>query len=752
MIAPTPLMNDTTVATSPAGITRSFRIKRIGPSFEEDSDDDDEGAGEGVLLGMDARDDGAWFARPRQACSFIPAGATNCLVSELAQDNPADLPADLPFVAKLDTLPVRPGCYMFIDKAGAVVYVGKAKSLRSRVRSYFSDGGSDTRYFIPILRRIVRDLETVVTSTEKEAAILENELIKKHHPRFNVKLRDDKDFLCLRLDPKNEWPRLETVRRPSPDGARYFGPFHSATSARRTLHLVNKHWKLRTCSDVELQSRKRPCLQYQIKRCPAPCVMEVDKVEYAEQVRSVTLFLEGRHDELTRELKDRMKAAAQKMEFEIAAIYRDQLAAVESAREAQRVVAVKDVDQDIVGMYREGSIVEVELIKVRGGRVADTISFSLRNMEFPDEEVLSGFLTQYYDDTTLVDVIPDEILLPVLPDLVEGVEEWLTERRGKRVALIVPQRGPRVDLLAMARENAQHAFKEKQRSADDIEARLDDLRERLRLPSLPRRIECCDISHLGGGDTVGSIVALLDGQPDKKHYRSFRVKTKTEGDDYLAMYEVLARRFRRGRTAREAREAEAMAEAEANADVETTNTPEPGGEVDWDLPDLFVVDGGRGQLNVALAAARDLGLHGMPIVGLAKERETQAGEKMVDRVYLPGQKNGIALRPGSSSLFFLARARDEAHRSANHIREKLGKARRLRSEIEDIPGLGDATRKTLLRELGSMSALRGASDAEILAVTGVTKRHLTAIRKVIPAPVPAAQSLNQPATSSENKH
>jgi excinuclease ABC subunit C len=745
-------MNDTTVATSPAGITRSFRIKRIGPSFEEDSDDDDEGAGEGVLLGMDARDDGAWFARPRQACSFIPAGATNCLVSELAQDNPADVPADLPFVAKLDTLPVRPGCYMFIDKAGAVVYVGKAKSLRSRVRSYFSDGGSDTRYFIPILRRIVRDLETVVTSTEKEAAILENELIKKHHPRFNVKLRDDKDFLCLRLDPKNEWPRLETVRRPSPDGARYFGPFHSATSARRTLHLVNKHWKLRTCSDVELQSRKRPCLQYQIKRCPAPCVMEVDKVEYAEQVRSVTLFLEGRHDELTRELKDRMKAAAQKMEFEIAAIYRDQLAAVESAREAQRVVAVKDVDQDIVGMYREGSIVEVELIKVRGGRVADTISFSLRNMEFPDEEVLSGFLTQYYDDTTLVDVIPDEILLPVLPDLVEGVEEWLTERRGKRVALIVPQRGPRVDLLAMARENAQHAFKEKQRSADDIEARLDDLRERLRLPSLPRRIECCDISHLGGGDTVGSIVALLDGQPDKKHYRSFRVKTKTEGDDYLAMYEVLARRFRRGRTAREAREAEAMAEAEANADVETTNTPEPGGEVDWDLPDLFVVDGGRGQLNVALAAARDLGLHGMPIVGLAKERETQAGEKMVDRVYLPGQKNGIALRPGSSSLFFLARARDEAHRSANHIREKLGKARRLRSEIEDIPGLGDATRKTLLRELGSMSALRGASDAEILAVTGVTKRHLTAIRKVVPAPVPAAQSLNQPATSSENKH
>lgn len=735
--------------TRPTGIASSFTIRRIGPSLDDDEDDpvvEDLGEGEGDLLGMDARGDGAWFPWLRQACSLLLLGATDWLVSDTAQDNLADLPADLPFVAKLDTLPPRPGCYMFIDKTGAVVYVGKAKSLRSRVRSYFSDGGSDTRYFIPILRRIVRDLETVVTSTEKEAAILENELIKKHHPRFNVKLRDDKDFLCIRVDSKAEWPRLETVRRPSPDGARYFGPFHSATSARRTLHLVNKHWKLRTCSDIEMHSRKRPCLQYQIKRCPAPCVMEVDKDQYNEQVRSVSLFLEGRHDELTRELKDRMKAAAQSMEFEMAAIYRDQLAAVESAREAQRVVAVKDVDQDVVGLYREGSIAEVELIKVRGGRVADTISFSLRSVEFPDEEILSGFLTQYYDDEHLVDVIPDEILLPVLPDLVDGVEEMLSERRGKRVSLIVPQRGPRVDLLAMARDNAHHAFREKQRAADDIEARLEDLRERLRLSSLPRRIECCDISHLGGGDTVGSIVALLDGQPDKKHYRSFRVKTKTDGDDYLAMYEVLARRFRRGRTAKEAREAEAAAEDTATVAGDNEGSGENPSEVDWDLPDLFVVDGGRGQLNVALAAARDLGLHGMPIVGLAKERETATGEKMVDRVYLPGQKNGIALRPGSSSLFFLARARDEAHRSANHIREKLGKARRLRSEIEDIPGLGDATRKALLRELGSMSALKAATDAQILGVTGVTKRHLTAIRKVITGPVEAVAA----ATSATN--
>ncbi|MDI1434870.1 excinuclease ABC subunit UvrC [Polyangium sorediatum] len=691
----------------------------------------------------------------------------------MSDDARAPEPETDPVLAKLDTLPTKPGCYLFYDKTGATIYVGKAKSLRSRVRSYFQEGGSDSRYFIPILRKIVRDLETVVTSTEKEAAVLENELIKKHKPRFNVKLRDDKDFLCLRIDTKAAWPRLETVRRPSPDGARYFGPFHSATSARRTLHLVNKHWKLRTCTDLDMASRRRPCLQYQIKRCPAPCVYEVDRDEYAEQVRSVSLFLEGRHDELTGELEKRMKEAARSMEFERAAIYRDQLKAVEIARESQRVVSVKDVDQDVVGLYREGSIAEVELIKVRSGRVADTVSFSLRGVELPDEEILGNFLTQYYGDEAEVpvDVIPDEILLPVLPDGAEGVSEWLGDRRGRKVALVVPQRGPRVELLAMARENAEHAFKEKQRASDDIEARLDDLRERLRLPSLPRRIECCDISHLGGGDTVGSIVALRDGQPDRKHYRNFRVRTKTEGDDYAAMYEVLARRFRRGRTAREVKEAEAAAEAaaevaaeaaaeaelateteievavDAMAEPETetepeTEAPPPSSgkkaEAEWDLPDLFVVDGGRGQLNVALSAARDLGLHDLPIVGLAKERESVIGEKMVDRVYLPGQKNGILLRPGSSSLFFLARARDEAHRFANHIREKLGKARRLRSEIEDIAGLGDAVRKALLRELGSMGALRTATDAQILAVTGVTKRHLTAIRKVIAAPGEAA--------------
>ncbi len=737
------------------------------------------------------------------------------MVNPSAKQDPEALLA-----AKLASLPTKPGCYLFIDKTGAVVYVGKAKSLRSRVRSYFQESGSDARYFIPILRKIVADLETVVTATEKEAAVLENELVKQHKPRFNVKLRDDKDFLCLKLDTQKEWPMLETVRRPAPDKARYFGPYHSATSARRTLHLVNKHFQLRTCSDAEMASRRRPCLQYQIKRCLAPCVMDVDRELYTEMVRSVALFLEGRHDELTGELTARMRDASRELEFERAAIYRDQLRAVETVREAQRVVYVKDVDQDVVGLYREGTLVEVEVIMVRQGRVTDTLSFSLRNMELPDDEVLGGFLNEYYGVASTL--IPDEVLVPVLPDGAEGVAEWLGDRRGRKVTLFVPQRGPRADLLKMASENAAHAFREKQRSSDDLEARLEELRERLRLPTLPRRIECCDISHLGGGDTVGSIVALLDGQPDKKRYRTFNVKSVADGDDYAAMYEVLARRFRRGKAARPASplaladavagDSEAAAsdvfEGDVTEDVTENEPPDgdvteneppdgdvtenepPDGDVtdgdaaeetsgpvsagdappetesaqvfaerqaagsaseapksaqpggaEWDLPDLLVVDGGRGQLQVALSAARDLGLHGLPIVGLAKERETQAGEKLVDRVYLPGQKNGIPLRSTSSALFFLARARDEAHRFANHARKRLGKARRLRSGIEDIPGLGSPVRTALLRELGSLEGVRRATDAQILAVTGVTKRHLSALRKVIPspeAPPPAA--------------
>ena len=720
------------------------------------------------------------------------------------------------FLDKLETLPAQPGCYLFKDKKGEVVYVGKAKSLRSRVRSYFQQSSGDERYFIPLLQRTVGDFETVVTVSEKEAAILEDSLVKEHRPRYNVKLRDDKSYLCLRIGVTHEWPRVEPVRRPSADGARYFGPYHSATAARRTLHLVNKHFQLRTCTDQELASRKRPCLQYQIRRCLAPCVYEVDRQWYKDQVRAVGLFLDGRHDELSSELTDRMKAAAKQLEFELAATYRDQLRAVDAIRQEQRVVAIKDVDQDVVGFYREGDLVEIAVLFIRSGRVTDTAHFPMRGVELPEEEVIAAFVSQFYGEGGNAVTIPGEVLVPVTFDGATGVGEWLSDRRGKRCEVLAPQRGAKADLLRLAHDNAEHCFREERRAADDVEERLSQLQKRLRLPALPHRIECCDISHLGGTDTVGAIVALKDGQPDKKRYRTFRVKTVAQGDDYGAMYEVLARRFRRGRAAEEAQGREGT---ESEAQAEGTRD-----RIDWDLPDLFVVDGGRGQLNVALAAARDLGLHELPIVALAKEKtipgypgraqhgegeetrddendepsdgdehrdgeaEPQAtaprraeeevpassppaasaspaegaadseeaknaaaaeptgarkrrvrgeGRKpddLVDRVYLPGQKNGIPLKPNSAPLFFLARARDEAHRFSNRARERLGKARKLRSELDDIPGIGPVTRRSLLRTLGSLDAIRKASDETILAVPGVNQRILRALRAHIPTP------------------
>ncbi|HLK35145.1 MAG TPA: excinuclease ABC subunit UvrC [Polyangiaceae bacterium] len=688
-------------------------------------------------------------------------------------------------VQKLEALPAQPGVYLFKDKKAAVLYVGKAKSLRSRVRSYFQDSSGDDRPFIPLLQRAVGDLETIVTGTEKEAAILENNLIKEHRPRYNIKLRDDKDFITLRLGkpgspPAQEaeegesdgraaarvWPRLEVVRRPTPDGSRYFGPYHSATAARRTLHLVNKHFQLRTCSDTEFASRRRPCLQHQIKRCPAPCVLPVDPGWYAEQVDAVGKFLEGRHDELSRELDAKMHAAARATRFELAAVYRDQLRAIEKVREEQRVVTIDDVDRDVIGLYREGELVEIALLHVRAGKLADVGTYSIKQAEIDDDEIVGAFLAQHYGKGGEVDgeegplaLVPDEIILPCEPEGVTGIAEWLADRAGHRVALLQPKRGHRVDLLSMAADNAKHSFAEKQRQADDVQDRLRDLQERLRLPVVPRRIECCDISHLGGGDTVGAVVAMSDCELDKKRYRTFHVRgdamaarggfTQDGGevassssrlnDDYGAMYEVLARRFRRAL-------ASPAAAGHVGAPETVAEAPAPRREADveWDAPDLFVVDGGRGQLAVALAAAHDLGLHDLPVVALAKERENLAGDLLVDRVYLPGQKNPIPLKSTTTSLFLLARLRDEAHRFSNRARMRLGKKKRFRSPLDDVKGLGDKTKKALLKHVGNLATIREADDSTLLAVPGVTPRHVKALRAAAPpSPLPTGEKNSQ---------
>ncbi|MFT5353014.1 MAG: excinuclease ABC subunit C [Polyangiales bacterium] len=606
---------------------------------------------------------------------------------------------------KLDTLPASPGVYVFhgcssATKALEVLYVGKASSLRSRVRSYFQDGSSDVRAFVARLAFELVDIETFVTATEKEAALLENQIIKERQPRYNVKLRDDKEFLSLRLAPKGAWPRLEVVRRPRADGARYFGPYHSATAARQTLRLVNRHFQLRTCTDAELRSRSRPCLQFQIRRCPGPCVMDVDKERYAQQVSDVGLFLSGRHDELVEKLQSQMLEASDALEFEQAGVHRDQLRAVTRARETQRVASVSMRDQDVFGLFRQADQAEIAVLQVRAGRLVGVRTFDLRRVALPDDELIASFIVEWYERAP----VPDEVLLPHPIEAMDGLASALSDRQRSRetrgqVQVAAPTRGKRNKLLDMARDNAEHAFHEKRRAQENILTRLQEVQKRLRLKSLPHRIECVDISHTGGDDTVAAVVALKDGAPDKERYRTYHVKRVSGGDDYGAMYEVLSRRFRRGRDGNEG----------------------------WDLPDLFVVDGGKGQLGVALAALRDLGMpnEAMPVVALAKEKENLAGERRVDRVYLPGQKNPIPVH-STPALSMLCLARDEAHRVSNGLRTKVGKRRRLTSGLDSVKGVGPKTRTKLLSTLGSLEAVLESTEAELISA-GATKRQAAAI-------------------------
>jgi excinuclease ABC subunit C len=644
---------------------------------------------------------------------------------------------DAALTAKLDQLPQSPGCYIMKDRGGEIIYVGKALNLRSRVRQYFTK--ADPRAFVQVLDDLLGDIEVLLTNTEKEALLLENELIKKHHPRFNVMLRDDKNFISLRLDVKQPYPRLEVVRRIRKDGARYFGPYSSASSIRETLRVVNRYFQLRTCSDQVMANRRRPCLQYQIKRCPGPCVFAVPAEDYKRSTEDVTLFLSGKTDDLTNQLKDRMKAAAKELRFEDAAYIRDQVVALDRSLEKQRSVNIEPIDQDVFALYREGPLLLIQVLFVRGGKLSGGRHFPYKGQEFPEEELLSQFVSQYYDGGAF---LPREILLPFTLGNAGTIEEWLTERKGERVYLLVPERGEKVRLLEMARENAEHNFREwRSRNATDEET-LTRLQKRLRLTRLPRRIECYDNSHLQGTLAVGSRVTFSDGEPDKANYRHYKVRTAAGNDDFQMMMEVLHRRLSRG-----------IAEE--------------------DLPDLIVIDGGKGQLNVARMVLKDLSLlERVDLCSLAKSRvvddeklfasrqgfspddfkvEGQAVEEDVsaaepgigetpqrgagksrnrgrykkgeierspERVFLPGQKNPIVLRANSAELFLLQRLRDEAHRFAITFQRKLRKNQNFRSVLREIPGIGDTRQRGLLRHFGSLRRIREASVEEITTVEG----------------------------------
>ena len=650
----------------------------------------------------------------------------------------------------LETLPADPGCYLMKDRAGEVVYVGKASSLRSRVRSYFDAGRGDDRLFVPLLEDLLGDIEVIVTRSEKEAVLLENELIKKHRPRFNVRLRDDKDFIVLRLDERHPYPRLEVrrAREKRQPGARYFGPYSSASSIRETLRIVNRHFQLRTCNDHVFDHRKRPCILYQIKRCPAPCVYEVPQDEYRRSVEDAIAFLEGGENELTDRLRARMDEAAGALRFEEAARVRDQLQAVERSLEKQRVLFTDRADRDVFGLYREGPDLVVQVLAMRGGKLQDSQSFPFRGQEFPAEEILSSFLSLFYEQNPA----PDEVLVPLEPVEADALAEVLSERRARRVRLLTPQRGAKADLLDVAARNAEQSFRSWHEHDERREQALAALTRALHLARAPRWMECYDISSFQGALAVGSGVSMKDGEPDKANYRRYKVKGVAGQDDFAMLYEVISRRLKR-----------AVSEGQ--------------------LPDLLVIDGGKGQLNAALAAAKDLsvpvkpspGNEGAPfveMVGLAKSRLLDAAAlgttrvvgrrarhgrpegpeaggaaaladaveaadrgfvselaRSAERVFLPGRKDPVVLRQNSAELFLLARLRDEAHRFAITFHRKLRRERNFQSVLEEIPGIGEGRKKALLRHFGSLKRVREASLQEIAQVEGFGDKQARAVHE-----------------------
>ena len=635
----------------------------------------------------------------------------------------AELAADT-----LDRIPTAPGVYLMKDAAGKIIYVGKAKNLRTRVRQYFRPGG-DGRFFVAagFLGRALATIDTVVVTDEKEALLLENHLIKQHQPKFNVRLRDDKQYLVLRLQPPAtspdaprgaQFPRVEVARNIKADGARYFGPYHSATSCRETLRILNRHFQLRTCTDHVLEHRGKVCLQYQIKRCPGPCALAVPAAAYREQVDDVALFLEGRDKELVGRLRQRMTGHAEREEFELAAAARDSIGAVERTVSRQHVVQDDFVDQDVFGLHRAGDSAELTVLFVRAGKLVGKRSVGQRDQELPDAELIAAFVQQYYATGTF---IPDEVVVPVELPEPELLADWLGSIRGTRVRLVWPQRGIRVRLLELAHKNAEAAMVARRDQGADIDAALDKLQARLGLRRRPQRIECFDIAHVQGVETVASMVTFVDGLPARNLYRKFKVKTSTN-DDFASMYEVLTRRFRRA--------------GAAGGDGRARDAA-------WAPPDLLVVDGGKGQLGMAIAALTDLGIaldrdDSIDVISLAKERELAAGDAP-DRVYRRGVKEPVLLRPNTAELFLLARLRDEAHRFANTFhRDRRGKAA-LRSTLDDIPGVGARRRQALLRHFGSVAAIARASEADLTRAPGMTKAVASAIRAhLAPPPVDAA--------------
>lgn len=585
------------------------------------------------------------------------------------------------------------------SREGKILYVGKASNLRSRTLSYFSKE-SDSRYQVRFLMGKVNQIEAIVTDTEKEALLLENTLIKKHRPRYNITLKDDKSYVSLKLSIQHEAPRLYITRRLKKDGSLLFGPYTSAGTCREVVDFIQTHFRLRTCNDHDYRNRVRPCLQYQIKRCDAPCVGYISLEQYRGIADQVRLFLEGKSQSLKKIIKEEMAKASEEQRYEDAGRYRDLLVDIDKTLEKQKVVRHQSVSQDTVGFYREGEEIVVSLLTFREGALQGSIPFFLKGIE-DDEEILTSFLTQYYEADK---IFPQEILLPFDLKDREIIEEILRERFGRVVQVICPQKGEKAALQRLADQNAREAFQVRAAREKDQEEILRRLQERLGLKNLPERIECYDISNFQGDESVGSMVTFLKGRPAKKYYRHFNIKTVEGANDFASIYEVLCRRLKRA------------GEETGKAKDET-----------WVLPDLMVIDGGKGQLNAAVQAFKDTGTHGVDLIGLAKsgleassdpEMPWEQRERKEERVFLPGRKNPVLLRQNSSELFLLTQARDEAHRFGIESHRKQRQRRTLQSGLDSIEGVGKIRRQRLLRSFGSLKGIKEAPLEELAKVLG----------------------------------
>jgi excinuclease ABC subunit C len=586
----------------------------------------------------------------------------------------------------LQLYPDQPGVYLMKDSAGLVLYVGKAKNLKSRLKQYFAPSG-DEREMIPYLTAQIERIDTIIALTEKDALILENTLIKKHQPKYNVMLKDDKTFISLMLT-KHKWPLLQLVRfkgKPKNDGI-YFGPYTNALAARHTFDLLLRLFPLRQCSDAELASRQRPCLLYEMKRCCAPCVGKCTEEQYETYVSEVTKLLKGKDKELLKELRMQMEKAADELEFEKANALMITIRQIEHVNSTQLVDNPYAKDCDVIGLYREADCVLIALLMFREGKLIGSEHFSFQRIISDDEEILESFLLQNYK----INRPPKDIYVQIPLSQAESLEEILS------VAITSPKIGRKRDLIEMALRNAKALFVREQDARSLREQRLLDLQETLGLHRFPRRIECFDTSNIAGTDPVASLVSFLNGEKDKTRKRLFKVKNG-KGDDYSAMKEVIRRHFTRAK--------------EKN-----------------DFCDLLIVDGGKGQLNIVLEIFKELDIASVDCIGIAKEEARHDRGLTQEKIFVPHRKDPIIIDPRSPLLFLLQIIRDEAHKAAIEYHRQRRSKRTISSELDDLQGIGPIKKKRLLKHFGSVKAIKAAKPEELQKIEGLNKTDLETIR------------------------